>query len=162
MHLGSVSLRPSAESDAPFLFRLYASTREHEQALFGWDDATWGRFLAQQFATQRAYYREHYPAAEDYIIVVEGRDVGRYMQCRLADEMRFMDIAMLPGDRGRGIGTIVIAAMVEQAFTAGLPARFHVEKTNRAMRLYERLGFELAGDAGMHFLMERRPPAPIS
>ena len=159
---GSVSLRPASADDAPFLFALYASTREAERALMGWDDATWSSFLLQQFTAQRDYYRAQYSAAEDFIVVVDGKDVGRFMQCRLTDEMRFMDIAFLPEFRGRGLGTAVITAMLDAAFQAGLPASFHVEKTNRAIRLYERLGFGIVADVGMHYRMERRPPSAVS
>jgi ribosomal protein S18 acetylase RimI-like enzyme len=157
-----VSLRPALAGDAQFLFALYASTREAERTLAGWDDGAWRSFLLQQLTAQREYYRAHYVGAEDFIIVVDGKDVGRFMQCRLADEMRFMDIAFLPEFRGRGFGTAVIMAMLEAAFEAGLPASFHVEKTNRAIRLYERLGFGIVADVGMHYRMERRPPSTVS
>lgn len=155
-------LRPSSDGDTPFLLALYASTRDEERLRFGWSDETWQRFVAQQFTARQVSYREQYPGAEEYIVVVDGREVGRFMQCRLSDEMRLIDIALLPTHRSQGIGTALITALLESASERGLTVRLHVEKNNRAEHLYERLGFVVVADAGVHVLMERRPPAPVS
>lgn len=44
-----------------------------------------------------------------------------------------------------------------QAQARGVPVRLHVGVSNRARRLYERLGFATAESTGGHHLMERHP-----
>src|SRR4051812_8492249 len=52
------TLRPETEDDTPFLFRVYASTREQELAqAVGWSAEQKLAFLTQQFQAQRQHYR---------------------------------------------------------------------------------------------------------
>ena len=48
--------------------------------------------------------------------------------------------------------------MAEAAQT-GKPLRLHVEFFNRALHLYQRLGFSKVSDTGIYFEMEWRPNA---
>ena len=53
------------------------------------------------------------------------------------------------GSRGRGVGTALLAAAVEEAWRRGLPAlSLSVEDGNPARRLYERCGFTVVGRSG--------------
>ena len=137
--------------------QLYASTRADELALTGWTAEQQDAFLQLQFNAQRQYYREQFPAAEYHIIQHAGVDIGRLIICRAAGEMLLMDIALLPEYRNRGIGTELIRDLMAESSQAGWPLRLHVEFFNRALHLYERLGFAKAGSAGLYFEMEWRP-----
>jgi len=48
----SIDLRAATASDEPFLFALYASTREHELAAWGWEPAQRDAFLRMQWMAQ--------------------------------------------------------------------------------------------------------------
>jgi predicted GNAT family acetyltransferase len=48
--------------------------------------------------------------------------------------------------------------VMAEASAAGKPVRIYVERFNRALRLYERLGFRTIGDTGVYYHMEWRPP----
>jgi ribosomal protein S18 acetylase RimI-like enzyme len=51
--------------------------------------------------------------------------------------------------RGRGVGTALLLALIDQAADEGLnELSLSVEKDNPALRLYERLGFKPAADPG--------------
>ena len=77
---------------------------------------------------------------------------------RRADEIRILDIALLPEHRGRGIGNALLDALLAEAETAGKPVSIFVESHPlRARRFFERLGFEEAEDQGVSVLMEWRP-----
>ncbi len=68
--------------------------------------------------------------------------VGRLYLARLTDEIRIVDIAIMPEHRGRGIASRLLSPdVIAEAEAAGLPVRLHVEHWNRARHLYERLGF---------------------
>lgn len=64
------------------------------------------------------------------------------------DEVPELAVAVLPGWRGRGIGTALVRELVARCASVGAPAlSLSVQRANPARRLYERLGFrELRGD----------------
>lgn len=155
----AVSRRPIAPEDADFLARLYASTRSEELAVTGWTDEQKAAFLQQQFDAQHRWYQEQYRGASFEVILLDGRPAGRLYVARWADELRLVDVALLPEHRGRGVGSGLIAEVMREAREAGKAVRIHVERWNPALRLYERLGFRLLEDKGVHLFLEWRPPA---
>lgn len=57
-----------------------------------------------------------------------------------------LSIGVRADSRGRGIGTVLIATLLQDATDAGIThVCLSVEGDNRARRLYERLGFERVG-----------------
>ena len=92
------------------------------------------------------------------MIVSGGQPAGRLYVARWEDEIRIVDIALLPEFRGRGLGSALLADLMAEADAAGKPLSIHVETNNPARSLYDRLGFEVAEDRGVYLLM-RRPPA---
>ena len=101
-----LELRWIEERDLPFLAELYASTRREEVARTGWSEEERERFLAWQFEAQHKHYREHYPECE-FLVIEEkalGRTVpvGRLYLDRWEEEIRLVDVALLPEHRGKG------------------------------------------------------------
>ncbi len=152
-----VELRPIGPADEDFLFRLYASTRDGEMALLDWSDAQKEAFLRMQFDAQHKYYVEQFPEARLDLVVLEGEPIGRLYVDRRDDEIRLIDIALLPEHRGGGIGGAMMRELLAEARAAAKPVRIHVERFNPAMRLYQRLGFERIEEQGVYDLMEWRP-----
>ena len=153
----SVVLRAFSEGDSEFYYSLYASTRTEELAQVPWTSEERERFLRQQFQAQDHAYRNNYPGAEFLIIVVDGANAGRLCMHRRPDEIRIMDIALLPDFRRRGIGTGLLKQILQEGETSSRTVTIHVEVFNPAMRLYQRLGFSKAAENGAYYLMERRP-----
>jgi ribosomal protein S18 acetylase RimI-like enzyme len=110
-----------------------------------------------QSDAQRKYYGEVYPSADYLIVLADGAPAGRLYVARLADEIRLIDVAVLPEYRGRGIGTALISEVLAEARRSGRVVRIHVEIFNRAMRLYERLGFQKIEERGVYWLLEWSP-----
>jgi ribosomal protein S18 acetylase RimI-like enzyme len=153
----TVTLRPIVAEDRDFLYQLYASTREEELALVDWDAAQKESFLRMQFSAQHQYYLENYRRAHFDVIEIAGRPIGRLYVDRRADEIRIVDIALLPEFRNHGIGSSFLKEIQAEARSMGLPVRIHVERNNPALGLYQRLGFQCIRDKGVYFLMEWRP-----
>jgi GNAT superfamily N-acetyltransferase len=139
-----------------FLCAVYASTREQELAAVAWDAAQKTAFVQMQFAAQHAYYQEHYAGADFDVILVDSQPAGRLYVNRADDELRIVDIALLPQWCNRGIGSALVNALQGEAAAAGKPLRIHVERFNPALRLYERLGFSPIADRGVYLFMEWR------
>jgi len=155
---GAVTLRPATDADYEFMRGLYASTREAEMAHFPFDDVQKQAFLDQQFAAQFAHYGIHYPTCERNIIERDGEPVGRLWVDEWRDQIRLVDIALLPECRGKGIGSVLLRQAMDRGAAAGKPVTIHVESFNPALRLYQRLGFEHVDTNGVYFLMRWTPP----
>jgi ribosomal protein S18 acetylase RimI-like enzyme len=152
-----VTLRPIQPDDLAFLFDVYAGTRLEELAVTGWSPAEIEAFLRMQFSAQNAYYRDHYPDAELQIILAADRPAGLLYVNHGAEEIRLVDLALLPAHRGQGIGSSLLDALLAEGQRAGKPVTVHVEKQNRVLRLYERLDFQRIADRGVYWFLEWRP-----
>ena len=153
----SIGFRPITDADLEFLERLYRSTREDELAQTDLSEEEKASFVAFQFEAQHKYYQEQFAAA-DYLIVVDGDNpIGRIYLDRREDELRLIDIALLPERRSGGLGTQLLEDLLDEARARELPVRIHVEQFNPAMHLYLRLGFKPVEDQGVYQLMEFRP-----
>ena len=151
----AISLRSVRPDDRAFLLSVYASTRELEVAtVVDWDAAQKAAFVRMQFDAQYAYYQENYEGAAFDVILVGGQPAGRLYIHPRDDEIRIMDIALLPEYCNRGIGTTLLHGLQSEAVAAGKPLRIHVERFNPALRLYERLGFRQIDDRGVYLFME--------
>jgi len=153
-----VTLRPETAEDMPQLFELYASSREDELALTGWDAATRAQFLQSQFQAQRAGYRSLFPDGSFQIVLLDSAAAGRLVLNQTSAEIRLVDIVLAPPARNRGLGSALTKAVLEQATRQEKPVRLHVIRQSRAMRLYDRFGFRKIGEHGFHDEMEWRPP----
>lgn len=156
----TVSLRPATDADYDFMRRLYASTREEEMAHFPFDDGQKKVFLDQQFAAQFEHYKLHYPTVERNIIERDGQPIGRLWIDEWRDQIRLVDIALMPEARGSGIGSRLLHEVLARGTASGKPVTIHVEAFNPALRLYQRLGFEKVDTNGVYFLMRWTPLRP--
>ena len=150
----SINLRPIVPEDEAFLYQVYAGTRTEELAVTGWDEAQKEQFLRMQFHAQHRYYQETFPDACYQVIASEEHLAGRLYVDRRPEEIGIIDIALLPAYRGLGIGSVLLKEILAEASAARKPVRIYVERFNRALRLYERLGFRMIGDTGVYFHLE--------
>lgn len=157
-----LALRAAGPDDRQTLLAVYAGTREEELEFTDWSPEQKLAFVTQQFEAQDQHYRLHYPGAEFLVLERRGANgaepVGRIYLHHRPSETRLMDISLLPAERGAGIGSVVLNHLLEEARRTGKRLSIHVEKMNRARRLYERLGFVVVDDVGVYDLMEWRPP----
>ncbi|MBM6816280.1 GNAT family N-acetyltransferase [Olsenella uli] len=101
-------------------------------------------------------YVEGFGRAGDVAVCAEedGEVVGAAWARRMrgygfaGDGVPELAVSVLPGHRGRGVGTALLSALVERCLELGYPAlSLSVQRSNPAARLYERLGFqEVSGD----------------
>jgi ribosomal protein S18 acetylase RimI-like enzyme len=123
-----------------------------------WDDAAKEAFLRMQFSAQDTWYHDQMPDASYQVVLVGGEPAGRLYVDRREDEIRIVDISLLPEYRGRGLGTALLRELLDEADATARRVTIHVERFNRALGLYRRLGFGQVEDQGVYLLLER-PPA---
>ena len=153
-----ITFRPIEPGDMELLLRVYRSTREEELAMIvDWTAEMKDAFILQQFTAQHSWYQEHYIGAELLVILVDGAPAGRLYVHRRENEIRLVDITLLPEFRKGGFGTSILRDLLAEGEASRKPVSIHVEIYNPAMRLYQRLGFQSIEDRGVYHLMQWSP-----
>ena len=151
---GQATLRAVHGGDHAFLMALVSSTREDLALL---DSAMRTVLVRMQYEAQLSDYRRRFPGMEEKIVLANTIPAGRLYVARSHDEIRLVDISLLPAFRGRRIGSALLAQLQEQSTNAGLPLRLRVLHGNPAAGLYRRLGFQAGAIEGLYLAMEWPP-----
>lgn len=126
-----IRLREARPDDVAFARSLYLETmRDITEALVGWDQRRQEEGFAGWFELSQAR-----------IIMADGRDVG-WLQTRVSESEVFLgSLYVIPAMQGHGIGTHVLRELMARSKSQSRALTLAVMKNNRAIRLYERLGF---------------------
>jgi len=144
----ALTLRDAQPSDRAFLLALYASTRADEFVQVGWPEQMAQAFMKMQFEAQRGDYERRYPGAVCQVVELRQCPVGRLWVARDARSLTVLDISLIAGLRGQGIGTDCLQRVQRDAAAAGLDVALQVVADSPARRLYLRLGFRDVADVG--------------
>jgi len=71
-----------------------------------------------------------------------------------ATDVQVREIVVLPEFQGRGVGSALLGRVLDRARARQVPVRLRTRITNRAARLYRRLGFRETGRTETHLLLE--------
>jgi ribosomal protein S18 acetylase RimI-like enzyme len=108
-------------------------------------------------AARRARGAE-FPDPLEQVVVYDGDAVGALLTARTDGVLHLVDIALLPGFRDRGIGTVVLEHVLTDADRERRTVRALVYRSNpRAHALYRRLGFRDVAADQLTFTIERSP-----
>lgn len=153
----SLALRPATAEDATFLLQVYKSCRGEDLRELDWDEARIDEFLKMQYEAQRSFDDNDYAQATDEVILLSGERAGRLLVDTRETEIRCVDLALLQEFRNRGLGTQLVQRLQKEATATNKPLRLQVIRYNRAVNLFERLGFVRTSETGTHFQMEWKP-----
>ncbi len=152
-----ITYRPIHENDIEFLHKVYASTREAELAFTDWSEQQKEDFTRMQFDLQHKQWMQNYKNASFDIIYLKEIPIGRLYVDRREDQIRIVDIALLPDFRRKGIGSEIMQSLIDEAEQRGCLLSLHVEANNPALGLYKKLGFRTIEDKGVYHLLEYLP-----
>lgn len=153
------SLHPAVASDRPFLVELYAVTRAAELSIVPWTDEQRGTFLDLQFRAQDNDYHSRYPTASFDVVLADGEPVGRLYVDRSEELIHLIDIAVIASWQHRGIGTVLLADLLDEAMRSDRSVVLFVDSASPVRAWYERLGFAASGEHGIYTQMTWRPVA---
>lgn len=154
---GQLSLRAITSGDQPFLLALVDSTRDDLSVL---DRTLRGMLVRLQHDAQASDYRRRFPRMEQNLVLADGAPAGRLYVARGTNEIRLVDISLLPAYRSQSIGASLLARLQDESRLSGLPLRLHVLQASPAVRLYRRLGFQPGAVDGLYQAMEWHPLQP--
>ena len=152
-----IELRPEVKKDTAFIEAVYRSAREAELNLTNWTEQQKSAFALMQCMAQLSEYKIKFPGALFRVIIFNKRNAGRLYTWETDNEIRLIDITLLPQFRGKGIGTGLVRDLIKRSDKVQKKISLHVDPTNPALHLYLRLGFVHIKNNGRHYYMERNP-----
>ena len=145
-----VVLRPATPADSEFCFQLHkAAMGAYVATIWGWDEQR-----------QRDHHARSFNPGRWQIITAGGTDVGMIDVEYRPAEIYLSRIEVHPSYQGRGIGTRLIGALIDEARHKGQDLVLDVLTVNhRAQALYRRLGMtEVARPSDVKITMRSSPP----
>jgi GNAT superfamily N-acetyltransferase len=141
----SIGLRPAQPLDYKYALDLYLAAMGPTTAeLMIWDEAR-----------QTASFARQWKQDDAHIIVLDDRDVGWLQAQETESVILLQQFFIEPDCQGQGIGSQVLARLLDGWQTVRKPVVLAVLKNNPARRLYERFGFVVVDEVGVKFLMRR-------
>ena len=126
-----IGLRPVTPADSEFCFQLHkAAMGSYITAIWGWDEQI-----------QRDFHTRAFNPDRWQIITADGADIGMLDVEHRPGEIYLARIEIHPEHQGRGAGTRLISALIDEARQRGQDLVLDVLTINqRAYDLYRRLG----------------------
>jgi len=155
----TITLREATAQDEGFLREVYASTRANEMALVPWTDEQKAAFLKFQFDAQDSYYRAQYPAARFQVICNDDEPIGRLYVVREDEQIRILDVTILPDHRAQGFGSTLIDELLDEAIATKKSLTIWIEPDNPSQSFFRRKGFSMVQEEGFNQLLEFRSVA---
>lgn len=142
-------LNPATHADQPWLEALRRSV--YQELFF----ATWGRW---DEGRHRQHCSECWERGDIYIVELESGQVGMIQLHDHADILEVGEVQIQPSHQGRGIGSRLLRDVIARAHAQMKAVSLSTGLANlRAVRLYERLGFQHVSQSETHFHLESKP-----
>lgn len=155
--MSTLAVRPALPQDEIFLYELYSAVREPEFALAPITADQREHLMRMQFRGQMSAYTQMYPNSCYHIVLLDSKPVGRLWVAPGDQEFRLVDIAIHPSVQNKGIGSVLVMRLQQEASAAGLPISSCVYKFNPgSFRFHQRLGFQVVREDEMYYYLQWR------
>ena len=156
--MSTLAVRPALPQDEIFLYDLYSAVRAPEFELAPIPATQKEQLIRMQFRAQMSEYAQMYPNSCYHAVLLDGNLVGRLWVAPGNGELHLVDIAVHPKLQGKGIGTVLVQRVQQEAAKVRLPIRCCVFRFNTgSLRFHRRLGFSILREDQTHYHLEWRP-----
>ncbi len=156
--MSTLAVRPGLPQDEIFLYELYSAVRAPEFEHAPMTATQKEHLMRMQFRGQMSSYEQMYPNSCCHVVLLDGKPIGRLWVAQLEGEFHLVDVALHPSLQSKGIGTVLIQRVQQEAAKARLPIRCSVFRFNPgSLRFHRRLGFTIVREDQMYFYLEWRP-----
>lgn len=148
---------PAKSGNDEFLYSLFAATRWALPAGMFSPGAALESIGRRQYAMREMQYGAKYGEGRQ-VVLCGGVPAGSVWVWRDAAEVRVVDIAVAPAFQRRGIASVILTSLCNEAAATRVPVRLTVDRSNTpAIELYRRLRFRIIEESETDWLMEWSP-----
>jgi GNAT superfamily N-acetyltransferase len=159
--MSTLAVRPALPQDEIFLYELYVAIRGPLFALAPITGAQREHLLRMQFHAQTSSYTQQFPNSCYHVVLLDSKPVGRLWVAPADNAFLLVDIAIHPSVQSKGLGTVLVQRLQQEAQRAKLPIKSMVDRFNTgSVRFHQRLGFQIVREDLLNHYMEWRP-APL-
>lgn len=112
------------------------------------------KILDFQFEAFEKMIHNSFPNSEDYIIEADCEKAGRLLLNIDTGEIKILNISLFPAFFNKGIGTFVLNKIINETVNLNKTLRLEVNKDNKAVALYTRLGFQIKAENELKLFMQ--------
>jgi GNAT superfamily N-acetyltransferase len=159
--MSALAVRPALPQDEIFLYELYVAIRGPQFDRAPITAAQREHLLRMQFQAQTSSYTQQFPNSCYHVVLLDSKPVGRLWVAPVDGGFQLVDIAVHPNVQSKGLGTVLIQRLQQEAQKAKLPIRSTVERFNPgSLRFHQRLGFTIVREDLLQYYLEWLP-APL-
>lgn len=159
--MSTLAVRPALPQDEIFMYELYVAIRGPLFALAPISATQREHLLRMQFRAQISSYTQQFPNSCYHIVLLDSKPVGRLWVAPGDRAFLLVDIAIHPSVQSKGLGTVLVQRLQQEAQRAKLPIRSTVDRFNAgSFRFHRRLGFQVVREDELNHYMEWHP-APL-
>ena len=157
--MSTLAVRPAVPADEIFLYDLYVALRGPLFALAPISAEQRQMLLQMQFRAQMSAYAQQYPNSCYHVVLFDSRPVGRLWVAPVERSFHLVDIAIHPELQSKGLGTVLIQRLQQEAAQAKLPISATVDRFNPgSLRFHQKLGFAIEREDLLQYYMKWQPP----
>jgi N-acetylglutamate synthase-like GNAT family acetyltransferase len=159
--MSTLAVRPALPQDEIFLYELYVAIRGPLFALAPITGAQREHLLRMQFLAQISSYTQQFPNSCYHLVLLDSKPVGRLWVAPANNAFLLVDIAIHPNVQSKGLGTVLVQRLQQEAQRAKLPIRSTVDRFNPgSVKFHQRLGFQVVREDQLQYYFEWHP-APL-
>jgi GNAT superfamily N-acetyltransferase len=158
--MSTLAVRPALPQDEIFLYELYVAIRGPMFDRAPIAAAQKEHLLRMQFQAQTSSYTYQFPNSCYHVVLLDSKPVGRLWVAPAEGGLVLVDIGIHPDVQSKGLGTVLVKRVQEEAQKAKLPIRSTVDRFNPgSLKFHQRLGFQVVREDLLQYYMEWRPAA---
>lgn len=156
--MSTLAVRPALPQDEIFLYELYVAIRGPQFASAPITPTQREHLLRMQFQAQLSSYTQQFPNSCYHVVLLDSKPVGRLWVAPGDHSFLLVDIAIHPSVQSKGLGTVLVQRLQQEAQTAKVPIRSTVDRFNPgSLKFHQRLGFQVVREDLLQYYMEWQP-----